>query len=108
MTARHLIGKGCKRMVHISGQQDLHLSADARMTAFIKECERQGVACKVYSASEQMLWDMEYMPLINRIFMENPDMDGIFASLRYHCSPVYPDGGNLGIPDSGGYQNCWI
>ena len=26
MAARHLIGKGCKRMVHISGQQDLHLS----------------------------------------------------------------------------------
>ena len=101
MAARHLIGKGCKCMVHISGQQDLHLSADVRMTAFIKECERQGVACKVYSASEQMLWDMEYMPLINRIFMENPDMDGIFASSDIIAAQCIQMAGTLGyrIPE---------
>lgn len=101
MAARHLIGKGCKKMIHISGQQDLHLTADLRMTAFTKECERQGVPCKVYSANEQMLWDMEYSSLINQIFIENPDMDGIFASSDIIAAQCIQMAGVLGykIPE---------
>lgn len=101
MAARHLLGKGCRHLIHISGQQDLHLSADVRMTSFKQECERQGAVCKVYSASEQMLLDLEYHTLINQIFMENPDMDGIFASSDIIAAQCVQIAGMLGyrIPE---------
>ena len=80
LAARHLIARGCRNMIAISGQEDLHLEADQRTEYFAKECERQGVSYKLYSADEEMLREMEYSSLISRIFNENPDMDGIFAS----------------------------
>lgn len=80
LATRHLIARGCKKIVHISGQQDLRLSADERTKAFIAACEKKKVAYRIYSADEKMLNEMDYSNLISRVFNENPDMDGIFAS----------------------------
>lgn len=80
MASRHLIAKGCRKLINISGQRDLRLSADERTDAFIKECQCKGVEYKIYSADEKMLKDLDYTDLISRIFYEQQDMDGIFAS----------------------------
>ena len=80
LAARHLLARGCRNLVTISGQRNLHLSADERTVSFIRECERQGASCKVYSADEEMLKTMEYSRIVSQVFNENPNMDGIFAS----------------------------
>ncbi|MEI3187634.1 MAG: hypothetical protein V8S27_07375 [Lachnospiraceae bacterium] len=66
LAARHLLARGCRNLVTISGQRNLHLSADERTVSFIRECERQGASCKVYSADEEMLKTMEYSRIVSR------------------------------------------
>ena len=80
LAARHLIARGCRNLIHISGQLDLHLKAEDRTESFVKECERKHVKYEVYSASERMLSKLDYSELISQIFGEHPDADGIFAS----------------------------
>ena len=80
LATRHLIAKGCKNIVHISGDLRLQNHADERTFAFVKECEKKGVAYKVYESCPDKLGVEDNRDLINRIFYENPQMDGIFSS----------------------------
>lgn len=80
LATRHLIARGCKNLVHISG--DLHLikHADERTFAFVEECKKKNVAYRIYESQPTKLTQEDNAELINRIFYENPQMDGIFAS----------------------------
>ncbi|HJB91724.1 MAG TPA: LacI family transcriptional regulator [Candidatus Eisenbergiella merdigallinarum] len=80
LATRHLIAKGCKNLVHISGDLKLQKHADDRSFAFIEECRKRGVAYRVYESCPEKLGLEDNLDLINRIFYENPQMDGIFAS----------------------------
>ncbi len=81
LAARHLIAKGCERVVHVSGNLERELSANDRTYAFMEECKKRDIDCRLYenkagnSASTDML-----RKLINQVFYENPEMDGIFLS----------------------------
>lgn len=88
LAARHLIAKGCKRIIHISGEMGSRSSANARTHAFIKECEEKHIEYKVYQSTDRQTREMDYAPVISNIFYENPEFDGIFASndiLAAHC-----------------------
>lgn len=80
LATRHLIARGCKNLIHISG--DLHLikHADERTFAFVEECKKKNVAYRIYESQPTKLTQEDNAELINRIFYENPQMDGIFAS----------------------------
>ncbi len=80
LATRHLLAKGCKNLVHISGELRLKLSSDERADAFQKLCEQAGVRHHIFEATEQMLRDLNYSEIVARIFHEIPDVDGIFAS----------------------------
>ena len=81
LAARHLIAKGCERVIHISGNLGRELSANDRTYAFMEECKKRGIDCRLYenkagnSAGTDVL-----RKLINQVFYENPEMDGIFLS----------------------------
>lgn len=79
LATRHLIQRGCTCLVHISGDLSHSRHGDARSFAFIQECENQGIPYRLYQSSA---WSSEeqQLALIRRIFEENPQMDGIFAS----------------------------
>ncbi len=80
MAARHLIARGCRNLVHITGRRKQYVRPDSRTGAFLAECERSHVPCKVYYTTRDMFVQMEYSEVIGQVFGENPDMDGIFAS----------------------------
>lgn len=79
MATRHLIERGCTCLVHISGDLSRTRHGDARSFAFIKECERQGIPYRLYQGGA-LDSEEQQLALIRRIFAENPQMDGIFAS----------------------------
>ncbi len=88
LAAKHLIAKGCKNIIHISGELGSRSSANARSYAFMNECEKEGVAYKVYQTTEVQLHEMDFESVISTIFYENEQFDGIFASndiLAAHC-----------------------
>lgn len=79
MATRHLIERGCTYLVHISGDLIHSRHADARSFAFIRECESQGIPYRLYQGDSLETAEQQ-LALIRRIFAENPQMDGIFAS----------------------------
>ena len=80
LAARHLIAKGCTKIVHISGALLKYRSADERSYAFMEECAKHGIAYKnyAYSGESMRLGDMQ--ETIRRVFSDNPDMNGLFLS----------------------------
>ncbi len=83
LVARHLIAKGCKRLVHVSGDLNHYTTGDERTYSFMKECERRGISCKLYQSKSWMGSSSEIegmTDLVNKIYYENPDMDGVFLS----------------------------
>lgn len=80
MAAKHLIARGCRNLIHIAGRKKPHVEPDSREGAFVAECERSHIPCKVYYTTPDMFVQMEYSEVIGQVFGENPCMDGIFAS----------------------------
>lgn len=88
LATRHLIAKGCKSLVHIGGDLKGRSSGNARSFAFIEECKKAGIEYKVYEVSELSNVLLDYEQTISRVFYENTEMDGIFASndiIAAHC-----------------------
>lgn len=80
LATRHLIAKGCRNIVHISGDLSGYKHADARAYSFIEECKRRSVTYKVYENKKGMSSEVDVQNLVNKVFYENPDMDGLFLS----------------------------
>lgn len=80
LAARHLFAKGCKKVVHISAQTTVYKFADERTYTFVRECEKLGIDCKVYQNEYEVSNLTGIRELINRIFYENRDIDGMFLS----------------------------
>lgn len=80
LAARHLYGKGCRNVVHVGGKLRIYKYSDERTYAFAKECEKLGVSCRVYKNMHEPTDLPSIRELINKIFYENRDMDGMFLS----------------------------
>lgn len=80
LAAEHLIAKGCKKLVHISGSSNLNMDANKRFFGFKKVCERKGIPYIVVDATEEQFLSMHYEDIINMILEKHPDIDGIFTS----------------------------
>lgn len=79
LAARHLIAKGCRKLVHVSGNLDRMISANDRSYAFISECEKKKTEYRLYQ--NKFRDDLpEIRKLVNQVFYENPDVDGMFLS----------------------------
>ena len=112
LAARHLIAKGCKKLVHISGNLSYYKEADDRTYAFVEEAKRRNVDCYVYQNTIDITKLEELQKLVNKVFYEQPDMDGMFLSndiLAAQCCFCIVTG--LRIPDDLriiGYDDIYI
>lgn len=113
LAARHLIAKGCKKLVHISGNLSYYKEADDRTYAFVEEAKRRNVDCYVYQNTIDITKLEELQKLVNKVFYEQPDMDGMFLSndiLAAQCIAFALSQG-LRIPDDLriiGYDDIYI
>ncbi len=80
LAAEHLIAKGCKKLVHISGSTNLNMDANKRFYGFKEVCEKNDIPYIVVDATEEQFLSMHYENIINMIFDNHPDVDGIFTS----------------------------
>lgn len=80
LAARHLYAKGCKKIVHISAPTKVYKYVDERTYAFERECTNLGIGCRVYQNEHKITDLVGIRGLINRIFYENADIDGMFLS----------------------------
>lgn len=80
LAAEHLIASGCKHLVHLSGIENEEMPADARCKGFVTVCEDRNISHKEVECKADNYLNMEYHSLIESVLLENPEVDGIFAS----------------------------
>ncbi len=80
LAATHLIQKGCKNLLHISGVSENAMPADDRSLGFIDVCEEKGIAHKEIATNIFQYEGLEYHELLEQALTEVPDVDGVFVS----------------------------
>lgn len=80
LAAEHLISRGCRRLVHISGSANLNMDANKRYYGFKEVCEKEGIPHIVIDATEEQFLSMHYETVLDTLLDNYPDVDGIFTS----------------------------
>ncbi|HHW68162.1 LacI family DNA-binding transcriptional regulator [Defluviitalea raffinosedens] len=73
-----LIDKGCRKLAHISGPLEINTPANKRYQAFVDVASGRNVEYIVKEAKLDLF--NNYKKLIYSLFIDHPDIDGIFAS----------------------------
>ncbi len=83
MATELLISKGCRKLMYIGGLSagvDIPMPADYREVAFRDTCEKMQIDNVVMVTDKQLFDSMEYYGFVRQKLIENPDVDGVFAS----------------------------
>jgi LacI family sucrose operon transcriptional repressor len=64
----------------IAGSLQLDMLANQRCTAFVSEAEARGVGHIIVETNLDVLDYSQYGVLVDKLFAEHPDVDGVFAS----------------------------
>jgi LacI family transcriptional regulator, sucrose operon repressor len=80
LATRRLIARGCKKIAMITGNLQLELLANQRCSAFKSEAEARGVSYVIVQTKLDVFDYSQYGALVDKLFEEHPDIDGVFAS----------------------------
>lgn len=80
LATNHLIEKGCKNLIHISGIHETHMPADSRAHSFVEVCKEHGVKYQVIETQSYDYNSLEYREFLKNVLEEHNEVDGIFAS----------------------------
>ena len=80
LATNHLINKGCKNLLCISGQGKIEMPADLRVLGFEETAKEKGVQFKIEIAEYNIFQSMDYNDLIDNIFKRNSSVDGVFCT----------------------------
>lgn len=80
LAARHLIERGCKNLVQISGVCGNNMPADDRAVGFMQVCKEYKIIHQDIKTNQTQYNIGEYHELIEEVLLQNPKVDGIFAS----------------------------
>ena len=75
-----LVDKGCRKLAHIGGHPQLNVLSLERYRAFKDIAEQKGVWHTSLHTDINGFNFQEYERLLEQLFQEHPDVDGIFAS----------------------------
>lgn len=98
---RHLVAKGCRHLALVSGCYDeliVERKMHGREQGFTEVCQKAGVESRIYYSEPEMIRDIDFSLLVNRIFYEYPEVDGILANSDLIAADVV----RIGV--SQGYQ----
>lgn len=101
LATRCLIDCGCRHLAYISGTPSLHLTANLRTNAFTDTCRKSGLEPVIISTDESDFAAMDYEKKIARLFADNPEIDGVFASSDIIAAQVIHEAWKMGrrIPE---------
>ncbi|TYP71086.1 LacI family DNA-binding transcriptional regulator [Paenibacillus methanolicus] len=75
-----LVRKGCRKIAHICGNQELHMLSNLRTNAFHETARKQGVQHITIQTDMNVFDQKQYERIIDTLLEEHPDTDGIFAT----------------------------
>lgn len=80
LATRHLVNKGCKKILHFCGNLKLPMLANQRTQALKDVCEAAGVAYKICELPDVSFMDEESKKIIYNAIRRFNGIDGIFAT----------------------------
>lgn len=80
LATEELIASACKNISIINGSKDINLPANDRATAFFDILKEHHMKGYEYAVDESIFEEMDYTEVIEKVFAEHPDTDGIFAT----------------------------
>lgn len=80
LATRHLIKKGCKKLLHISGSLEIAMLSNRRTDAFLDVCRETGTPFSTYEMPDSAVTDFDEEEYLRDILEQNPDCDGVFAT----------------------------
>ena len=80
LAARFLLDRGCRKLAYFSGNLTLDLLPNRRCEAFVAETEKAGAEGIVIQTKVDVFDFSQYGGLVDKLFAEHPDIDGVFAS----------------------------
>ncbi|MGE5581239.1 MAG: LacI family DNA-binding transcriptional regulator [Bacillota bacterium] len=80
LATEFLIQKGCQKIAYITGNLSLNLLANKRYEAFIFAAINRNVNYTTIQTDTDVFDIDQYERLVNNMFKEHPDIDGVFAS----------------------------
>jgi LacI family transcriptional regulator, sucrose operon repressor len=80
LATRRLIARGCRKIAMITGNLQLDLFANQRCASFVAEAEARGTRHVVVQTNLDVFDYSQYGDIVDGLFAEHPDVDGVFAS----------------------------
>ncbi|UQZ32829.1 LacI family transcriptional regulator [Paenibacillus sp. PK3_47] len=80
LAAELLISKGCRKIVHICGNQSLDMLSNLRTEGFKSVADNAGIETVILETKMNVFDQKEYEYLIGNMFVDHPDLDGVFAT----------------------------
>ena len=102
LAAKHLIAKGCRHLLYVSGSAHLDMDANKRYQGFQDACRRLGVEPpQAVDAAETQFVRMDYQETVAEIFHDYPEVDGILSSNDVIAAEIiqYCHRNSLAIPE---------
>lgn len=81
LAGEHLISKGCRKLLYVSGNAARNSVSNLRYEGFCAACNDAGIPKPLLAEADwEEFISLDYSDSIRRVFLENPDTDGILAS----------------------------
>jgi LacI family sucrose operon transcriptional repressor len=86
MAAEELIRAGCKKAAQIKGYSAVPTPSNERHVVFQKIMEENNIPCLDFELPLNAFRFMEYLDFIHEVFVNEPDIDGLFAVDNVACA----------------------
>ena len=80
LATRRLLAQGCRKLAYFSGKLSLDLLPNKRAESFLAESRAAGVESIIVQTGEDVFDFSQYKTLVDKLFAEHPDLDGVFAT----------------------------
>ncbi len=101
IAAQHLLKAGSKEFVYIGGNMELALLSNKRYDGFKDQIEEKGLECRIFETDINSFKREAYPKLVEELFDEYPEVDGIFAGSDLIAAAVVKEAlkRNINIPE---------
>lgn len=80
LASRRLIEQGCRKLAFFSGKLNPAMLPSRRVESFLEESRSAGLDPIVVQTGEDVFDFTQYQALVDQLFREHPDVDGVVAS----------------------------
>jgi LacI family sucrose operon transcriptional repressor len=86
LAAVELIRAGCKKVAQIKGYSAVPTPSNERHVVFRKTMEENNIPCLDFELPLNAFHFMEYLDFVHDVFVNEPDIDGLFAVDNMACA----------------------